>query len=269
MELVDGRGINIWVYEWQRDTMSRLTLGGGGSPVWTPDGLRIAFVSANGGIYWQRADGAGEVQRLTESNNGQFPKSWHPSGKFLAFEEYHPATGALYIMILPMEGSETAGWKPGKPFAFLNSPSNERWPMFSSDGRWLAYSSEESGTMQVYVRPFPGPGGKWQISTNGGYYPTWSSNGKELFYQDEGGKIMVVGYTASGSAFQAEKPRVWSPVSVPLSDYNRSMDVGPDGKRLAVVLPAPEAQAAAKGDHITFFFNFTDELRRIAPPARK
>lgn len=195
-------------------------------------------------------------------------KSWDPSGKFLAFEELNPQTGSD-IMILPMEGSEAAGWKPGKPFAFLNSPSNERMPMFSPDGRWLAYWSDESGKPQVYVRPFPGPGGKWQISTNGGVYPTWSPNGKELFYQEEDGKIVVTAYAASGSAFHADKPRLWSPVPVPLLSQNRCIDATRDGKRLAVVLKASETQAAAKSDHITFFFNFTEELRRIAPPTKR
>ena len=141
--------------------------------------------------------------------------------------------------------------------------------MFSPDGRWLAYWSDESGKPQVYVRPFPGPGGKWQISTNGGNFPTWSPNGNELFYQEQDGKIMVTAYAASGSAFHVDKPRLWSPVPVPLISSNRVIDATRDGKRLAVVLKPSETQAAAKSDHITFFFNFTEELRRIAAPTKR
>ena len=84
------------------------------------------------------------------------------------------------IWILPMDGDEASGWKPGKPTVFLASPFIESEAAFSHDGRWLAYESNESGRFEVYVRPFPGPGGKWQVSTDGGEYPTWSRNGKAV-----------------------------------------------------------------------------------------
>ena len=174
-------------------------------------------------------------------------------------------------MILPMEGSEAGGWKPGKPFVFLNGPRNEAFAQFSPDGRWIAYVSDESGRFEVYVRPFPGPGGKWQISTNGGFWPIWSPKGRELFYEEvSDSKIMVAAYTASGSAFQAEKPRPWASNSVPLlQGFGVPFDVSPDGKRLAVLLKAPDQAQVAKEDHLTFLFNFTDELRRIAPTGKR
>ena len=112
-------------------------------------------------------------------------------------------------MILPMEGDEASGWKPGKPTVFLNSPAQEREPMFSPDGRWLAYVSNESGRDEVYVRPFPGPGGKWLISTGGGSIPTWSRTKRELFY-GLNGQIMVAPFAVEGDSFRAEKPRLWS-----------------------------------------------------------
>ncbi len=144
--------------------------------MWTPESRRIAFASARAdkatlNLYWRRADGTGDEQRLTESKNQQQPGSWHPSGKFLAFEEQGPQTN-LDLMILPMEGDEVSGWKPGKPTVFLNTPFTEHDPTFSPDGRWLAYSSNETGRQEICVRPFPGPGGKWQISTGGGAAPT-------------------------------------------------------------------------------------------------
>ena len=183
MDVRDGTERDVWVYEWGRDTMSRLTFepGEDSSPVWTPDGRRIAFASARAdkatpNLYWQRADGTGEAERLTESKNPQSPTSWHPSGKFLAFHETDPQT-RTDIMILPMEGDETSGWKPGKPRVFLNSPFTEFHPAFSPDGRLAGVRSDESGRQEVYVRPFPGPGGKWQVSTGGGRCPTWSRTG--------------------------------------------------------------------------------------------
>src|SRR4029453_8678885 len=111
------------------------------------------------------------------------------SGKFLAFGEISPQTSGD-LMILPMSGDEASGWKAGTPMVFLNGPFAEDQPMFSPDGRWLAYASTESGQYEVYVRPFPGPGGKWQISTNGGVYPTWSRTRHELLYRN-GQQIMV------------------------------------------------------------------------------
>ena len=158
----------------ERDTLTRLTStpASDRKPVWTPDGQRVTFTSTRAdrstpNLYWQRADGTGEVQRLTQSKNPQLPSSWHPDGRVLAFEEQNPQTG-YDVMLLPMEGDFKSGWKPGKPTAFLNSGFAEREPMFAPNGRWLAYSSNESGRDEVYVRPFPGPGSKWQISTGGG-----------------------------------------------------------------------------------------------------
>ena len=116
-------------------------------------------------------------------------------------------------MILPIDGDDASGWKPGKATALLNTlntPFAEGEPMFSPDGRWIAYLSNESGLREVYVRPFPGPGGKSQISTGGGENPTWSRARQELFYGTTDRRIMVVPYTVAGDSFRAEKPRPWS-----------------------------------------------------------
>ena len=109
-------------------------------------------------------------------------------------------------MLLPMDGDEASGWKPGKPTPFLNTPATEIVPAFSPDGRWIAYVSIESGRSEVYVRPFPGPGGKWQISTAGGTYPVWSPARKELLYATPDNRIMAVPYAAQVVVREEEPP---------------------------------------------------------------
>jgi serine/threonine-protein kinase len=171
-------------------------------------------------------------------------------------------------MILPLEGDEASGWKPGRPTVFLGSAAREQEPMFSPDGRWIAYASNESGQFEVYVRPFPGPGGKWQISTGGGSTATWSPTRHELFYATADQRIMVSAYTVEGDSFGAEKPQLWSQGRyvgrLPRIASVRSFDVHPDGQRFALA-KVPETQTAAKEDKVVFIFNFFDELRRLAP----
>jgi serine/threonine-protein kinase len=127
--------------------------------------------------------------------------------------------------------------------------------------------SNESGGNEVYVRPFPGPGGKWRISTGGGFDPQWSRNARELFYRTPDNKIMVVTYTASGDSFRADKPQLWSPGQFANRGANISFALHPDGKRFAV-LKAPGTEQAAPVNKISFIFNFFDEIRRKLPPGK-
>jgi dipeptidyl aminopeptidase/acylaminoacyl peptidase len=203
------------------------------------------------------------VQRLTESTHNQRAGSWHPSGKYLAFSEESNRTNPD-IWILPVDGDETSGWKPGKPTVLLNTPFTEQEPMFSPDGRWLAYQSNESGRQQVYVRPFPGPGGKWQISTSGGAYPTWSRTRPELFFSSLDQQIMVATYRVEGDSFRADQPRLWTEARFLTRPRQRSFDLHPDGDRFALAA-VPDTPSAARQDKLIFIFNFFDELRRLAP----
>jgi serine/threonine-protein kinase len=272
MDITNGNRTDIWVYEWGRDTLTRLTFAGDSNsyPVWTPDGQRIVYRFSEkgvvGNLWWIRADGGGDAQRLTESKDVQVPWSWSPDGKTLAFHQDNPATG-WDIMTMPVEGSEKSGWKPGEPKPFVNTSATEVHPAFSPDGRWIAYYSNESGPGEVYVRPFPGPGGKSQISTGGGLMPQWSWNGKELFYRTDDQKIMVVSYTASGDSFRAEKPRLWSPGQFTDRSFYENFSLHPDGKRFAV-LKAPNATEAPPIKSVSFIFNFFDELRRKFPAGK-
>jgi serine/threonine-protein kinase len=273
IDMSDGRQTDVWVYEWARDTLTRLTFDPGDDrkPVWTPEGRRITFASTRENsplnLYWQRADGTGEVQRLTESPNLQLPASWHPSGRYLAFHETHSQTGDD-LMILPVAGNEISGWKPGKPTVYLNSRALEVGPMFSPDGRWIAYTSNESGRNEIFVRPFPGPGGKWQISADGGLDPVWSQTRRELFYRTPDNRVMVVPYSAEGDSFNADRPRLWMEQPIVPRPRNQWFDVHPDGNRLAAAAPTG-TQGEEKRDKVTFSFNFLDELRRIAPASRQ
>ena len=281
LQIRDGKRMDIWVYEWERDTLTRLTFGGesNSSPVWTPDGQRITYSSLSSlekrgvsDLYWKRADGAGDALPLTESKNAKYPGSWRPDGKVLAFTQLNPDS-SNDILTLTIEGNEKSGWKAGEPKPFLNSPFNEQHAAFSPDGRWLAYSSNESGNPEVYVRPFPGPGGKWLISAGGGLFPKWSRNGRELFYRTTDSKIMVATYTASGDSFHADKPQLWSPGQFTSRGPASNFDVHPDGKRFVVlkdsaVLKDSVAGEAKAVNKVSFIFNFFDELRRKVPSGR-
>jgi len=183
-------------------------------------------------MFWMRADGAGEAQRLTEKGDLQIPGSFSPDGKRLAFVDRASGTG-YDIWTLPIEFGDGDNPRPGKPEPFLRTVSNESYPEFSPDGRWLAYGSNESGILEVYVRPFPGPGGKWQISNGGGTFPMWSSKARELFYLTADGRIMVATYTAKADSFLADKPRLWSERRL-LSGTIPILAIAPDGKRFAV-----------------------------------
>jgi serine/threonine-protein kinase len=268
-EIYDGKQRDIWVYEWARDTLTQLTFDPGQDafPVWTPDGQHIVFSSNRASpvsnLYWVNADGTGDVMRLTDGSETNFGSSWHPSGKFLAFTATRQGT-ARDLMILPMEADAARGWTPGTPIIFLSTPADEVLPMFSPDGRWIAYYSNEAGgaNFDVYVRPFPGPGGKWRVSTEGGTSPRWSTSARELLFLSQ--TVMFAPYSVEGDSFRADRPQTWSPLAVLGSrPGNSAYDLHPDGKRIAAV--AAQAQGSVVQDKVVFVFNFFDYLQKIAP----
>ncbi len=214
-------------------------------------------------IYWVNADGTGEVTRLTNRPDDEVALSWHPSGKFLSFMETH--AGSWDLMILPMEGDASRGWAAGKPTVFRGTPASEVGPMFSPDGRFIAYMSNEAGGSgnDVYVRPFPGAGGPWRVSTAGGDWPRWSATTHELLWLEPGqGKVMFAPYSVVGDAFRPDKPQQWSPTSIRPIGVNNNFDLHPDGKRVAAAVD--QSQVAVQ-DHVVIMSNFFDYLRTIAP----
>ena len=279
IDISDGKQSDVWIYDWMRDTLSRLTFDPSDDvrPAWTPDGTRIAFSSKRRdgvrfNLYWQRADGGGDATPLTESANDQYPGSFHPKGKFLVFLELtnQTAPAGSDLMLLPIDGSEATAWKVGTPTAFLKTPQIESTPMFSTDGRWVAYLSNENGRNDLFVRPFPGPGGKWQISTAAADDPMWSPNRRELFFASNPGlRLMVAGYSTEGGVFRAERPQLVSETRFVTRPRAPSRDIAlhPDGQRFAIALAPPE-ETITRLDKVVIVFNFLDELRRIAPAPR-
>jgi eukaryotic-like serine/threonine-protein kinase len=272
VDVHDGVQTDIWIYDWERDTLSRRTFdtADDARPVWSPDGTRIAYASRRGGtstfnLYWQRADGTGDAERLTTSQNAQWPSSFHPNGRTLAFLETSTG-GVTDVMMLPIEGDEKSGWKPGAPAAFLKASYSESSAMFSPDGRWIAYISNEGGRNDIFVAPYPGPGGKYQLSSATSDDPTWSRTAQEFFFLNTADlRVMVMPYRVEGNTFVAGKP-------VPLHETriagrprspSRDLDLHPDGKRFVVA--GSESETAQRLDKVVFVFNFFDELRRIAP----
>jgi serine/threonine-protein kinase len=267
VQIQDGRRSDLWMYEWGHDTLTRITFGGqsNGVPVWTHDGQRITYSSPEKdgryGLYWTRADGAGETLRLAGDRKTIRPNSWSPDGKTLVFAQFNPDT-SWDLMTLAASGDAKSGWKFGEPTPFLNGPFLEQDASFSPDGRWLAYVCNESGNQEIYVQPFPGPGGRWQISAGGGASPRWSRS-NELVYRAPDGRIMVVTYTVTGDSFVPSAPKLWSPGQFLTRGPNTTFDLHPDGKRVAVLKSTGVNTAPI--NKVTFFFNFFDDLRHREP----
>jgi len=257
----------LWIQDPERKPSVRLTSLSGisDSPLWSPDGTHILFSvrnQPNAGVYWVRSDGAGEPQLLLNTSENMLPCAFSPDGKHVVFQGGNPFA-AMDVWTAAFEGT------PDHPQLGKREPllrlRGFPMPVISTDGHWLAYASEETGRREIYVQPFPGPGGKVPISTDGGGFPQWSLNGRELFFLSPDRRIMVVDYTMKGNSFSPGAPRLWSQQQILLNRGGGPFQpyaLAPDGKRFAVVLYPDGTTEHQNPLRLTFLLNFGDELRR-------
>jgi len=194
---------DVWWMDLARGNPTRLTFDPSPdySPVWSPDGSQILFTSERDGrpnLYQTGASGGGADERVLQSDFRKVASDWSADGRYILYQELNPKSG-YDLWALPLTGEK-------RPFPFLQTPFDERQGRFSPDGRWIAYTSDETGTWQVYVRGFPGTGGKWQITPDRGSQPQWRGDGRELFYLSDR-KLMSVEVNGSGPTFHAGASR--------------------------------------------------------------
>ncbi len=230
----DGGAGDIWITDLERGNSSRFTFDAGSDnfPLWSPDGSRIVFASNRDGsvlnLYQKSSGGTGEDELLLKTAGNKVPTDWSADGRYILYEENDPNSRFPDLWVLPLSGDR-------KPIRFLATPFNENGATFSPDAHWIAYTSNETGRDEVYVQSFPATGAKWQISTNGGRRPRWRPDGKELFYDTQGGELWAADLTGTvpGSDFKAGTPQS---LFTGLVNFGRNnYEVLPGGRRFLVL----------------------------------
>jgi len=260
---------DIWVWAFQRQTLSRLTFDPAldAFPNWTPDGRRLIWSSRRAGpynLYAQAADGTGSVERLTEHPLEQRASSVTPDGRQVLFYEDAPGTLEQDLAALPLTGDR-------HPTRITQTMFAERNGEASPDGRWLAFESNESGQPQIYVRPWPtADAGRWQVSTGGGVQPLWARNGRELFYlAPDGSLIGVPVETASrGTSFASGTPTKLVAGegyshAIGTANLGRTYDVSLDGRRFLMIKEGSGDDAQPR--NLVVVQHWTEELKRLVP----
>jgi serine/threonine-protein kinase len=259
--MASGTTADIWVYDWRTRRKTKLTEGPGQKmyPVWTPDGRYLVFAES-GAIVSVRADGSAAARVLIKSAGSASPYAFSADGAFLAYVAGSTDKGWSLMTVPITHGRD--GLNAGSPDRFVELESGAATTAFSPDGHWIAYTSNESGTFEVYVREFPGKGTRTIISSGGGMMPMWSHNGRDLFYRTEDQRLMAVSYTVKkDGTFVAESPRVWSSKSIANLGMSSNVDLAPDG-RFAVLVPADPPEPQQTRGHFTLVLNFADDIRR-------
>ena len=247
---------DIWLYELSRDSLTRFTFDAGTElfPIWSPDGTRIAYSSnreAQLHIYEKLSSGVGNDQQLaTQPTEPKFVNDWSPDGRYIV---YHALSGKTRadLWVLPLFGDR-------KPFPFLQTQFGEREARFSPNGRWIAYTSDETGPRELFVQSFPAGGGKWQISQGGAGPAEWRADGKELFYVS-GDKLMAVDVKTDGDAFEAGTPKALFEIrgpALPGAGGLPAFEASDDGKRFLIAVSVQERSFTP----ITVVLNWTADL---------
>jgi serine/threonine-protein kinase len=243
---------DVWVYDVQQSSVRRLSFDGNNVyPEWSPDGQWLGFSSAREGslrrgLYRKRADGSGAAELLVSAQHQQWELTWSPDGRWLVYRETHPET-ARDIWKLDLERGD-------EPTPVLQTPSDEQAAVVSPNGRWLAYTSEESGRDEVYVQAFPAGTGHWQVSTDGGSEPRWSADGRELFYR-EGRRLLAV-RIQTGEPFTASPPVALFDGLYYENRNHPAYDVHPNGREF-VMIKAVEGSA-----NLVIVLNWFEELKQ-------
>jgi Tol biopolymer transport system component len=243
---------DIWLEDFSRRLSTRLTFNPADDSivVWSPDDTRIYFMSqrsAGGDIYQKPASGTGADELILSSSVQKNPTSVSPDGRTLLFQAVNPKTKTDLELLSLADRKVTP---------FLETEFDETHGAFSPDGHWIAYASNESGRYEVYVQPFPGPGGKWQISNTGGTAPVWRRDGKEIFYLAPDRNLMAVAIRA-GAVFESEAPAALFQTRVRI-DLDRHFDVSADGQRFLMTMPLEDGASPP----ITLVQNWTALLRQ-------
>jgi serine/threonine-protein kinase len=280
----DVAGSDLWVYDLEREIPTKLRTGGRVllGAVWAPDGKHLVYGtprSSNNGVMWIRADGDGEPQQLTrDDTHEQIPSSVSPDGRSILFGTQVTGPGGG-VQSLTIDTTDPDHPKAGAPEP-LPSTSRMGGVTVSPDDHWIAYTSDASGTPQVFVRPFGNSkiagSGAQQISSTSGAYPVWSRAARQLLYVTLEGRVMVVDYTVEGDSFHGLKPRLWTDKligttagSIRFGGGRPPFDLTQDGRRIIAWEPEEQPKETMVNLHVTMLLNWFDELRRRLPPSGK
>ena len=236
---VIGAGtIDVWVRDLVNNTFEKFTTAGSDMrPEWSHDGKRIVFLSGRGGkigIWWQPVDGSGPAELLYQPDVEPYEAIISPDGKWLIYRTGPGSTNSRDILAVSLDGDR-------KPVPIVTGPNAEAMPRLSPDGKWLAYQSNESGPYEVYVRPFPGTGGRVQISNDNGTEPLWAKSGRTLYYRRGKGGLAAVAVT-TGAAFSIGERRVALESDYVQDASHPNYDVAPDGRFLVLKRAGADAQ---------------------------
>ncbi len=262
-----GAGTDVWTLDLERRSQTRMTFAENSpdwAPLWSPDGSRIAFASTQGGAnlggpHVIASDGSGSPRRLGNSRSMRIPGGWSPDGSNLACVDLSSGTWDIVSMRVDAPDSQSV---------LLASPASELNPQFSPDGRWLAYESNESGRFEVYVRPFPEAGGKWQVSTDGGREPRWSKRGDELFFRTEG-KLRSVPIQLAPHAVSIGESVERLTVGQYAGSFSSTYDLLPDGSGAIALRTVQHSGEADTRRRVRLTFNWFERLRELTATAKK
>jgi len=242
---------DIWILDVPTNVLSRLTTTGGTRPTWSPDGKRVAYLAVTGAtsdIYWTAADGSGGAERLATGQRYR-EIEFSPDGRFMLARTDANAATRRDLWIIDLKGDRTA-----KPF--LVTPSNELMPVISADGRWVAYQSDETGRMEVYVRPFGREGGRVQISSGGGIEPRWIHGKNRLVYRNDGFFRSATLSLTDTSVTVSARDSLFADVYAATFTARHGYDITSDGKRFVVLGDGAEKSS------VIVVTNWLDEVRR-------